>query len=387
VNARPRIQPQLDEFLERVELGTFRADLDGRLTDGSPAMRRLLHARSEADLGGLVIFDLCVDRNERGALRSLLASRGRVIAREVELRCRDGATAWFSLSMGLAATPEGDRWIDGLVQDISSRKRTEEALVASEERFRHLVETTGVIPWEIDLASWRFTYVGAQVEQILGFPPEAWRDPAFWEARIHPADRTQAIAAWRDRYRTEDEYQFAFRVITSGGLTVWLHNVVSVTYVDEVPSTLHGFLIDDTTRVTAEMASREAERRLRDLLENVALVAVALDAGGRIVFANDFLLDLTGWARQEVLAADWFERFVPPDQREWVKSMFADNIAAGSIPSHVENEIVTRDGRRRLLRWNNTILRDPDGQVVGTASIGEDITVRLPTPDSTPNLP
>lgn len=382
MNARPRIQPQLDEFLERVELGTFRADLDGRLTDGSPAMRRLLHARSEADLGGLVIFDLCVDRNERSALRSLLASRGRVIAREVELRCRDGATAWFSLSMGLAATPEGDRWIDGLVQDISSRKRTEEALVASEERFRHLVETTGVIPWEIDLASWRFTYVGAQVEQILGFPPEAWRDPAFWEARIHPADRTQATAAWRDRYRAEDEYQFAFRVITSGGRTVWLNNVVSVTYVDEVPSTLHGFLIDDTTRVTAEMASREAERRLRELLENVALVAVALDAGGRIVFANDFLLNLTGWARQEVLAADWFERFVPPDQCEWVKSMFADNIAAGSIPSHVENEIVTRDGRRRLLRWNNTILRDPDGQVVGTASIGEDITDRPPSPDS-----
>lgn len=372
-------QPRLDEFLDRIELGTFRADLDGRLTDGSPAMRRLLHARSEADLGALVIFDLCVDRNERSALRSLLASRGRVNAREVELRCRDGAASWFSLSMALAATPEGDRWIDGLVQDISSRKRTEEALVASEERFRHLVETTGVIPWEIDLASLYFTYVGAQVEQILGFPPEAWRDPAFWEARIHPADRASAIAAWRDRYRTEDEYQFAFRMVTSGGSTVWLHNVVSVTYVDDEPSSLHGFLIDDTTRVTAEMASREAERRLRDLLENVALVAVALDAGGRIVFANDFLLDLTGYARHEVIDADWFERFIPVDQRDWVRSVFAENVAAGSIPSHLENEIVTRDGRRRLLRWNNTILRDPDGLAVGTASIGEDITDRRPT--------
>jgi PAS domain S-box-containing protein len=374
-----RTQPRLDEFLERIELGTFRTDLDGRLTDASPALRRLLHARSDADLAGLVILDLCIDRNERSALRSLLAARGRVVAREVELRCRDGAASWFSLSMGLAATPEGERWIDGLVQDISSRKRTEEALVASEERFRHLVETTGVIPWEIDLATWCFTYVGAQVEQILGFPPEAWRAPSFWEARIHPADRESAVAAWRERCRTEDEYQFAFRMITSGGRTVWLHNVVSVTYVDEEPSTLHGFLVDDTTRVTAEMASREAERRLRDLLENVNLVAVALDAEGRIVFANDFLLSLTGYTRQEVLAADWFERFVPPDQREWVKSMFAENTAAGSIPSHVENEIATRDGRRRLVHWNNTILRDSDGLVVGTASIGEDITDRRPT--------
>ena len=62
-----------------------------------------------------------------------------------------------------------------------------------------------------------------------------------------------------------------------------------------------------------------------------------------------------------------------------VRSVFAENVAAGSIPSHLENEIVTRDGRRRLLRWNNTILRDPDGLAVGTASIGEDITDRRPT--------
>jgi PAS domain S-box-containing protein len=97
------------------------------------------------------------------------------------------------------------------------------------------------------------------------------------------------------------------------------------------------------------------------------------------VFANDFLLGLTGYARHEVLAADWFERFLPVDQRDWVRSMFAETIAAGSIPPHVENEIITRDGRRRLLRWNNTILRDPDGLVVGTTSIGEDVTDRLPT--------
>src|SRR6185436_5769268 len=43
---------------------------------------------------------------------------------------------------------------------------------------------------------------------------------------------------------------------------------------------------------------------------------------------------------------------------------------------HHENEILTRSGERRLIRWNNSLLRSSAGDVVGTASIGEDITER-----------
>src|ERR1035438_5015649 len=43
---------------------------------------------------------------------------------------------------------------------------------------------------------------------------------------------------------------------------------------------------------------------------------------------------------------------------------------------HHENELLTRSGERRLVRWNNTVLRSTSGEVIGTASIGEDITER-----------
>ena len=43
---------------------------------------------------------------------------------------------------------------------------------------------------------------------------------------------------------------------------------------------------------------------------------------------------------------------------------------------HHENEILTRSGERRLIRWNNSVLRSGAGDVIGTASIGEDITDR-----------
>lgn len=117
---------------------------------------------------------------------------------------------------------------------------------------------------------------------------------------------------------------------------------------------------------------RESERRFRDMLENVDLIAMTLDTSGRITFCNDYLLRLTGWEPAEVVGRDWFHRFIPPGDR--VRDVFFDSIQRGSIPAHFENPILTRDGRLRDVQWNNTILRDPLGSMIGVASIGADVT-------------
>ena len=125
-----------------------------------------------------------------------------------------------------------------------------------------------------------------------------------------------------------------------------------------------------------EQALRELERRFREVLENVQLVAVTLDTAGNITFCNDFLLELTGWERAEVLGRNWHATFIPPDLRDRAWHLFQNDIAHNTIPAHHENDIQTRQGERRCISWNNTILRDPQGRLIGSASIGEDITAR-----------
>ena len=122
----------------------------------------------------------------------------------------------------------------------------------------------------------------------------------------------------------------------------------------------------------AQQARHQSEERLRELLENVAMVAVTLDQDGRVTFCNDYLLELTGWERDEVMGADWFKLFVPRDSA--VKALYVDNLMAGAIAAHDESAIATKSGSARTIAWNNTILRDPEGGIVGSASIGEDIT-------------
>ncbi len=119
---------------------------------------------------------------------------------------------------------------------------------------------------------------------------------------------------------------------------------------------------------------RESERRLQDTFANVELIGVTLDAGTVITGCNDHLLRLTGWAREDILGRNWFDLFLPPELRTQVEPVFTAGFQSGTIPQQFENEILTRSGERRHIRWFNTLLRDAAGRVTGTISFGDDLT-------------
>ena len=128
-----------------------------------------------------------------------------------------------------------------------------------------------------------------------------------------------------------------------------------------------------TEQKRAKEELRESERRFSDMLANVDLLSLMLDREGRITYCNDYLLRLTGWQREEVIGRDWFELFIP-DRREPVRQAFYTLLADPAAIAHYEVEILTRSGEKRLIRWNNTVLRSVAGEVIGSASIGADIT-------------
>jgi diguanylate cyclase (GGDEF)-like protein/PAS domain S-box-containing protein len=133
---------------------------------------------------------------------------------------------------------------------------------------------------------------------------------------------------------------------------------------------------DITVRKQAEQALRESERRFSELLGNVELVSVMRDCKGQITYCNEYLLHLTNWHHDEVIGRNWAELFIPPEIIEEKRLLFAALLENAPEARHHENEILTRSGERRLIHWNNSVLRSGAGDVVGTASIGEDITER-----------
>jgi diguanylate cyclase (GGDEF)-like protein/PAS domain S-box-containing protein len=130
---------------------------------------------------------------------------------------------------------------------------------------------------------------------------------------------------------------------------------------------------DIAERVRAEKALHESERRFSNMMADIQLASVMLDREGRITYCNDYLLRLTGWSYEDVAGRNWFEVFIPL-QFNGDTNFFATLLENAPDTWHRENEILTRAGQPRLMRWHNLVLRSATGSVVGSASIGEDVT-------------
>jgi diguanylate cyclase (GGDEF)-like protein/PAS domain S-box-containing protein len=246
----------------------------------------------------------------------------------------------------------------------------------AERRYRVLVEHLPAITY-IDLAgSGEPTYVSPQIERLMGVPAAEWLDGFDgWERRMHPDDR-HTIERYRHTVRTGEPYSAQYRMVGLDGRQRWFRDdAVAVCDETGVPQVIQGVIFDITEQKEAESRLVASEARFREMLETLRLAAVVTDEAGKILFCNDYLSELSGWSRDELHGRDWMKTFTPPDEYD-LEDRAAETIRHGHVMAHYESSMVTRSGERRLFSWNNTLLRDHDGNVFAQASIGEDITDR-----------
>ena len=120
----------------------------------------------------------------------------------------------------------------------------------------------------------------------------------------------------------------------------------------------------------------ESERRMSEMLANVQLCTVMLDKDGTITYVNDFLLKMTGYEREEVIGGNWFDIFIPAELREEIRGVHKEVLSRNlKLVGHYTSELLTKSGERRLVAWSNTLFQySSDGCIVGSTSLGEDIT-------------
>jgi PAS domain S-box-containing protein len=131
---------------------------------------------------------------------------------------------------------------------------------------------------------------------------------------------------------------------------------------------------DITELRRVETALSASEQRMADLIESMRMLALMLDAKGAVTFSNNYLSRLTGWDSRDLLGKDWLETMVPAEERSRIRSDFARGALNPDAPVHFESAVLCPDGRRRRFSWDSTILRGPDGENEGRAIIGRDIT-------------
>ena len=218
------------------------------------------------------------DDRERDLAQFRRMVRGEIPAESIEKRYvrKDGTVVWVHVTATVVRDAHGRPLRSvGIVQDINERKKTEEALRRSEERFRQLTDNVphGFV-YQIVQApdnSLRFTHVSAGVEALTGLTPaEATADPAAMYGQILPEDLPHMRAAEEEAFLQRKPFDFQFRLRTRRGELRWLHCRSAPRPLPDGGFVWDGIAIDVTAHKRAEEALREADRRKDEFLAMLA---------------------------------------------------------------------------------------------------------------------
>ncbi len=124
----------------------------------------------------------------------------------------------------------------------------------------------------------------------------------------------------------------------------------------------------------AQFKLKETERRLTQILESGNIISLILNKEGSINYCNNYLLQITGYTKDELIGKDWFTTFIPSDSRKEVFQIFTDSINAKNIVKNYESKILAISGEQLYLSWFNTVLFSDSDEIIGIASIGVNIT-------------
>jgi len=292
---------------------------------------------------------------------------------ETRFKCKDGSWIWVEIESKLIkkwGLPVGFQLVS---RDITNRKRAEEALQESEERYRNLMDEAPIGFCNVDIKG-KITYVNRNFEDVSGYSREdvvgknGFKLGMFSQETLkYFLKRLKEILAGEPTRHIETQFKckdgtwmwadIESRLIKKGGLPV-------------------GFQLaarDITDRKRAEEALRESEERYRELFENANDIVYTHDLDGQLISSNRAAELATGYSRDEAKNLN-IDKIVAPEYLAEARRMVERKFAEGE-PTRYELEIITKDGRRLQLEVSTRLIYK-DAKPVAVQGIGRDITER-----------
>jgi len=297
------------------------------------------------------------------------------ICEEVRLERADGTAQWLRWEVRPWMVSHDE--IGGIImltEDITARKSSEDALKASEARYRTLVAASAAVVWDSP-ASGEFDSVQPGWTVFTGQSLEQHRGWGWLEA-IHPDDREKSAQAWSAAMTRRHEYQVEHRLRRADGeyreMTV---RAVPILDANGDIREWVGVHNDVTEQRRAGIERAELLTQLTLQIERMPLAYMLSGPDFRFTRWNPAAERIFGFAEAEILGKHPCETIVPLQSRAMVESNFA-RLAAGDMDAHGTAANVTKDGRIVTCEWHNTPLFGPNNTFLGVLSLAQDVTAR-----------
>jgi len=276
------------------------------------------------------------------------------------------------------------RLLEALADDISfaieslekeeKRRHAEEALRLSERHFRSIIENNLDIIMIIDTDG-NVRYVSPSVNRVLGYKRSEVRGRNIREL-IHPEDVDRLIEANARVLRDVEVTEHA-EVRFKDGSGSWRTLEFVGKGLLEDSSTV-GVVInarDITERKLAEEAQKKDRDFISEVLDTTEALVVVLDGEGRIILFNRTCEKTTGCSFGAVRGRHFWDVFSMPEETGSARAFFEAS-GEGGVREEYESHCLTRDGKRRLIAWSNSVIFGGAGSVEYVIGTGIDMTER-----------
>lgn len=290
------------------------------------------------------------------AAEAFLAARDGKQVRNVEYRrmTKSGEARWVETNLDPIHWPGVDKALVSVSQDITDRKKAEDALRDSEERYRMLVESANDMIFTLDPETRKISSINSYGLENLKYIEEEIVGKMSIRDLVHPDDLEEAARSFSERIGENLRHpNFAFRLRRADGSYIDAEvNGALVRDSEGKPETYIGIVRDVTERKRAEEALKESEERYRTLVEN-SLTGVYVRHEDRFLFLNDRVVEILKFSREELLGMSLFE-VVHPDDRERAREQAARRDAGGGSAKPIQYRTITKDGD---VHWIETLGR------------------------------
>ncbi|MBM3436500.1 MAG: PAS domain S-box protein, partial [Bacteroidetes bacterium] len=302
----------------------YRAEIDGTITEVSPSIQKLL-GYDQADIPGRQIGDFFASKTLMRNLGKSLLKEGIITDKDIRLVHKNGRIVDASISARIIKDKKGITiGSEGVIRDISERKKADADFHKNEEKFRMLADFTW--DWEYWIApDDSITYISPSCERISGYRPEEFTsDRELLFKIIHPDDRHlfDYINSKQLR-RDNDVVNFDFRIISREKQIKWINHVCRKVYdKDGEYLGLRATNRDITDRKEAEQALRESEERFRTLFYDSPDAVFVEDYDGNVLDANPVACRLHQLKKDELVGKNIIE-LIPSYQKDQVAQDFS----------------------------------------------------------------
>lgn len=265
---------------------------------------------------------------------------------------------------------------------IAERKKAEQALLQSEQKYRELANSLPTCIFEADLNG-RIIFANRTAFEWFGYSEADLLEGENVIQMLAEADRQRAGENLRRVLSVGEASLGEYTALRKDGRTFPALVTTRAMVKDGQPIGFLGIVIDITERKRSEQALRRERDRIQNYLDIAEVMLLVLDVEGKIVLINRKGARILGYEERELIGKNWFEGFLRHQDSGRVRNVF-DEIIAGRIEQqeYYENYILTKTGQERCLAWHNAIVTDEDGRILGTLSSGEDITERKQAEES-----